>query len=219
MISNSFTGSILNNIFISTIRKLKSINIHVKAFIIDQDTNFLNFSKKNYVSPDEPHNEKIVYIFDPPHLLKSTFNMFLKYNFILENKLVDKTCLNFYYKDFFKPNVSTALTQTYSHVHSRPFKKKTIDLTFHIFNKSFIESMINERHKGFLLTTTEYIITFIHYINKLFHIFYSFNIHNNSALNWLLKGQAGSGSCDKSSVHCWRKDGTEASAHHEDICY
>lgn len=36
LITNNCTGSILNNIIISTVRKLNSINTHVKAFITDQ---------------------------------------------------------------------------------------------------------------------------------------------------------------------------------------
>lgn len=45
LISNSCTCSILNNILISTIRKLNSINTHVKAFITDQGQIFKIFLK------------------------------------------------------------------------------------------------------------------------------------------------------------------------------
>jgi hypothetical protein len=94
LISKSCSSRELNDIIFSTIRRLRNINITVKAFITDQGSNCIQFPNNNNVSPIEPYfevdEEKIVYIFDPPHLLKSTRNMFFKYNFKINDELVEK---------------------------------------------------------------------------------------------------------------------------------
>jgi len=77
----------------STIKKLLNISLNVKAFITDQGTNFFSFSKSVYVSPERPYfmvnGKEIVYLFDPPYLLKSTQNMFFKNHFSIDNDITD----------------------------------------------------------------------------------------------------------------------------------
>ena len=101
LISNSCSGMDLNDIIYSTIHRLHYRNINVKAFITDQGPNFIQFSNNNNISPIEPYFEvdekRVVYLFDPPHLLKSTRNMFFKHNFYINDDLVEKRYLNTYY--------------------------------------------------------------------------------------------------------------------------
>jgi len=79
-ISNSCTSFDLQDIILTSIFKLENIKINVKAFVSDMGSNFIGLSNKLQVSPERPYfeinNKKIVYIFDPPHLLKATRNMF-----------------------------------------------------------------------------------------------------------------------------------------------
>lgn len=80
-VSGSYKSIDLSDILLTTINKLFNINLNVKVFVTYQRLNFVNFSSSVYVSPEHPYftvnnNKKIVYLFDLPHLLKSTSNMF-----------------------------------------------------------------------------------------------------------------------------------------------
>jgi len=70
------------------------MKLNIKAFITDQGTNFVQFSKSLYVSSSKPYfdvdGKSIVYIFDPLHLIKSTRNMLFKHNFKINDNIVTK---------------------------------------------------------------------------------------------------------------------------------
>lgn len=80
-------------LFYSTIIKIQSINLEV-TFITDMETKFTKFSNDVSVSPSRPFfevdNQKIVCIFDPPHFLKVTKNMFFQHKFIIYDNFVEK---------------------------------------------------------------------------------------------------------------------------------
>lgn len=85
LISSTCTGYDLQDIIFATLIKLQSTPLDVKAFITDMGSNFVGLSNNLNITPSRPffeiNNKKIFYIFDPPHLLKSTRNMFLKHSF------------------------------------------------------------------------------------------------------------------------------------------
>jgi len=79
-VHNSFTGSSLQNTIFSTINRLYSTPLNVRVLTTDQGSNFYSFAKSVNVSEERPfftvNNKKIYYIFDPPHLMKSTKKQF-----------------------------------------------------------------------------------------------------------------------------------------------
>lgn len=101
LVSNSCSGIDLNLIIFSTIRRLRSIKLNGKSFITDQGSNFVKFFNSNHVTPEKPFFEldgqKVIYIFDPPHLLKSTRNVFFKHMIEINDKVVDKKYLDIFY--------------------------------------------------------------------------------------------------------------------------
>lgn len=56
--------------------------------------NFLKFSKDVHVNSTRPffflNNKKVIYIFDPPHILKATRNMFFQHNFQYKDELIEQ---------------------------------------------------------------------------------------------------------------------------------
>ncbi|CAI6351626.1 unnamed protein product [Macrosiphum euphorbiae] len=187
LISNSCTAIDLNNIIFSTIRRLKNININVKSLVTDQGSNFLSFSKINGVSPDEPYfvveGEKIIYIFDPPHLLKSTRNMFFKHNFEINNDLIDKKHLDEFYSFDSNCNLRTAPKLTYSHVHPGPFEKMKVRLATQVFSHSVAAGMSTALNIGILPNNSIPTINFINDMDKLFDIFNSSDTPNSKIFN------------------------------------
>lgn len=142
------------NIIVSTIRRLKNININVKAFVTDQGSNFINFSKINSVTPEEPYfevdKEKIMHIFDPPHLIKSTRNMFFKHNLIVDDETIDKKHVDTFYNYGSKCNVQMAPKLTFAHIHPSPFEKMKVRLEVQVFSHSVAAGMSAALNQGIL---------------------------------------------------------------------
>lgn len=82
--SSLCTGYDFQDIIFSTIIKIQSTYLDVKAFITYMGYNFVSFSNNVSIFPSRPYfevnNENIMYLFDPPHLLKATRYMFFNIN-------------------------------------------------------------------------------------------------------------------------------------------
>lgn len=187
LISNSCTGSDSNNIIVFTIQKLKNININDKAFFTDQGSNFVNFSKINSVTPEEPYfevdDDKIIYIFDPPHLLKSTRNMFFKHNLIVNDDVIEKKHVDTFYNYDSKCNVRMAPKLTYSHIHPTPFERMKVRLVARVFSHSLAAGMSAALNQGILPKTSKCTINFINFMERLFDIFNSSDTPNSKIYN------------------------------------
>lgn len=99
---NSTSADDLKEIIIETIRKLKNVGLNVLAITSDQGPNFYRLVKSYFkLTPEKPYffidNEIIFYIFDVPHLLKSTRNNFFSYNFNLNDGDTSKSYLEALY--------------------------------------------------------------------------------------------------------------------------
>lgn len=77
-INNSCTGIPLQNIIFAITSWLQSISVNIRVLTTDQGANFYSFANKMYVTSERPYffvnGIKIYYVFDAPHLLKSTRN-------------------------------------------------------------------------------------------------------------------------------------------------
>lgn len=97
-INNSCSGITLQNTIFAVISRIQSTSLIVKVVTTDQGSNFVSLASKMHVSKECPYfyvnGQKIFYIFDPPHLLKSTRNNFFKYQLSFLNGLTDKDILN-----------------------------------------------------------------------------------------------------------------------------
>lgn len=187
LVSSSCTGIDLKDIIISTICRLQNIKLNIRAFITDQGSNFANFSKSFYVSPDKPFFEvegkQIFYIFDPPHLLKSTRNMFFKHNLKINDSIVTKTHLDSFYNYDSECNLRLAPKLKYAHVHPGPFEKMRVYLASQIFSSSVAYGMTVTLSSGILPPSAQSTINFISDMDKLFDIFNSSKTPNLKEYN------------------------------------
>ena len=83
-------GEKLRNIIFEAIDRCKQVGITVKAIISDQGGNYRGLKKDLGVTKKIPfflrNGEKVYFIYDPPHLLKSVRNNLLKYDIILSKQ-------------------------------------------------------------------------------------------------------------------------------------
>lgn len=70
-------------LIVSLIRQLNSVEVFVKAVICDQGPNNYSLTRKLDIFLSQPYfvvdDSKIYFIFDPPHLMKTTRNLLPKH--------------------------------------------------------------------------------------------------------------------------------------------
>ena len=94
MISRGSTkAEMLKQFLVEVLEACHNVGLHVVATVCDMGTNNVK-AMKQFGSPEgEPYiqfqNQAIATIYDPPHLLKCTRNLFLKYDVHFESELLD----------------------------------------------------------------------------------------------------------------------------------
>jgi len=85
-VETACSSKILKDLIFDVIIKLRNSGATVLAFVTDMGSNFMQLSRELGISTENSifsvKEEKIVYFFDTPHLIKALRNMLLLYNYI-----------------------------------------------------------------------------------------------------------------------------------------
>ncbi|KAE9523295.1 hypothetical protein AGLY_016243 [Aphis glycines] len=165
LVSSSCTGYDLRDIIISTIIKIQSTSLDIKAFITDMGSNF------------------VVYIFDPPHLLKATRNMFFQHKFKFNEDLIEKKYLMSFYNQGSTCNLRLAPKLTYPHIYPNAFQKMRVYLAAQTFSATVAASIETYLELNKLSISSKQIINFFKDMDKLFDIFNSYKRPNVKDFN------------------------------------
>ncbi len=176
-VASTCTGYDLQNIIFQTIQKLSNISFNVVAMISDLGSNFKRFADQQSITPQTPYfnvgDKEIVYMFDPPHLLKATRNNFFNYRFKSQNKIAEKIHLtNFYDFDKSKQHqLAPKLTDV--HLNPNSFQKMKVKFACHVFSHTVVAGMTTLVSCNELPHSAFDTIDFIDSMDKLFDIFNS----------------------------------------------
>lgn len=178
---NSVNAEDLKEIIVETIRKLKGIGLNVLAVTSDQGPNFYKLVKnglkltleKPYFVVDESN---IFYLFDVPHLLKSTRNNFFSYNFCLVDGVTTKSYLEMMYTFDKVKQYRLAPRLSDEHLNPNNFKKMKVKLASQVFSHSVAVAMHTYIDFGKIPEEAKVTANFIEDMNKLFDIFNSSNL-------------------------------------------
>ncbi|KAE9538889.1 hypothetical protein AGLY_005471 [Aphis glycines] len=173
---SSCTFSNLISIVFSSIRQLQNIDFNIKALVSDQSKELVSFSRMMNVSSKKPYfdidGQRIVYIFNPPTLLRTTRDMFFKHSLYVNDEVVEKKYLDMYYNDIMSnSDLSSTVELTHKHIHPGPFDEINISLATQVFSGSVAESMFVAMNRGILPLSAQPTINFINNMHKLFDIF------------------------------------------------
>ncbi|KAL4113634.1 hypothetical protein QTP88_017219 [Uroleucon formosanum] len=176
-IASACTGYDLQNIIFQTVQKLANISINVLVMISDLSSSCKRFANSLSITPHTPYfnigDKEIVYIFDPPYLLKATRNHFFEYRFKSQNKIAEKVHLtNFYDSDSSKQHRLAPILTKY-HLNPNSFQKMSLKLASEIFNHTVVAGMTTLVSYDKLPHSASDTIDFLDSMNKLFYIFNS----------------------------------------------
>lgn len=140
------TSGELKNILFESVRKLNATGLNVLGVVSDQGSNFYKLVKTDLkLTVDNPYfkieNQELVYLFDVPHLLKSTRNNFFTYIFVMNTGETNKSFLeNMYHLDKQK-QYRLAPKLSNDHIFPNNFQKMKVKLASQIFSHSVAVAM------------------------------------------------------------------------------
>jgi len=186
---SSCTYSNLISIVFSVIRQLRNIDFNIKVLVSDQSKELVVFSKMMDVSSNTPYfdvdGQRIIYIFNPPTLLRTTRDMFFKHTLYVNDEVIEKKYLDMYYNDMSNSDLHSTVELTHKHIYPEPFDEINISLATQVFSGSVAESMSIAMIRGILPISSQPTINFINNMYKLFNIFknpYKYIIPQNEFL-------------------------------------
>lgn len=144
----------LKNLATQAITKLQEIGFHPLALINDQGLGKLGAALN--VTKENPsfliNGVEVVYLFDTPHLLKSTRNNLINYNFVLKNG--DVACWNDITTthQHFNGHYSGMINVSSSHLNPNKWEKMSVKLAAKVLSSSVSKSINLLVRKGKLIS-------------------------------------------------------------------
>lgn len=183
----------MNNLLINTISLLQNNYCKVRAIISDLGSNFYKFANDIGITPDRPYfiinNEKIFYIFDPPHLMKATRNNFFKHHFKFNDYLIDKSHIQKFYDHDKTLPLRLAPKLTNKHMDPNNFDKMRVKYAVQVLSSTVAAALSTHMSFGALPAASLGTITFIEKMDKLFDMVNSSSFESSKLYNRPFKGE------------------------------
>lgn len=177
-VENSCPVEDMKIIIFQAIQKLQSIALNVRALITDQGPNFQKLSNMLGISEEqfyfEIDDKKVYYLFDTPHLLKSTRNNFLVHQFKIDEGLTSKEHLITLYNLDKGKSFRFMHKITDMHLNPTSFKKMKVSLAAQLLSNSVATSLMMGIASGHLPQSATTTATFIENMDKLFDMLNSY---------------------------------------------
>lgn len=174
-VSDSCPVSDLREMLHTIVNNLSYSGLKVRAFITDQGSNFYKLQKDLGVTIETPYffvdEQQIFYMFDTPHLLKSTRNNLFDNILIYENAEIKKEYLNMLY-EFDKTKERKLVPKlTNSHMFPSNFEKMKVKYAAQVLSNSVAVGLECLLSFDYLPPESIHTIKFIEMMDKLFDIF------------------------------------------------
>ncbi|KAL4090756.1 hypothetical protein QTP88_025533 [Uroleucon formosanum] len=184
--------AVLRNLIINVLQELFDIGMSPKVLICDQCSNNQSALKSLNVTENKPYfyvNEnKIISLFDTPHLLKSVTNSLIGNTFKKNEKIISFNDFITTYDIDKKNKKSNALLKiTEAHIHPNSFQKMSVKLAAQIFSHSMASALRTCISTAEIKSkTASDTADFINFMNNLFDCLNSRNVFSENPYNCAL---------------------------------
>ncbi|XP_064475297.1 uncharacterized protein LOC135389170 [Ornithodoros turicata] len=136
------SANTLQALLVQLIQRLQSANIFVKVVVCDQGSSNCALARNLEVSPSQPYflvnDHKVYFMFDPPHLMKTTRNLLLKYDLL--NGSAEKKVQWAFIKQFYESNyplkARLAPKLTENHINPTVFNRMRVKFATQVLSDS-----------------------------------------------------------------------------------
>ena len=142
---------------LETIDKVQSIGLKVVAVISDLGSNFQKFVKELSVTPTKPwflhKGVKILYLFDPPHIIKAVRNNLINYEFHYDGKVASWKDIEALYKRDSELTIRCCPKLSDNHIHPNGFKKMKVKYATQVLSHTVSAAILTSVSLGALPTS------------------------------------------------------------------
>lgn len=180
----SIPADILKTMIHDCLTKLLSCGLLPKFIVCDQDASNRSAVAKLSISCQTPYveidNEKIFFFYDTPHLLKSTRNIFTKYDISIGGDIVRwRYVRDFYESDKTHP-VKIAPKLTDNHIDCNSFERMKVKYATQVLSRTVASGIDTYARLGGLPKEAIATSTFVKNMNDIFDVFNSSMRYNGS---------------------------------------
>lgn len=173
----------LKDILFQTVRKLSAIGLNVLGVVSDQGPNFQKLVKKTLnLTENDPcffvDNIKLVYLFDIPHLLKSTRNNLFSYLFLSTEGEINKKYIETMYNYDKSKDYRLCPKLTDEHIYPNSFQKMKVKYAAQVLSHSVSVALNWFVDFKLLPSAAKLTADFLHKMNNLFDILNSSHLNN-----------------------------------------
>jgi hypothetical protein len=194
--SNATSAEKLKALVTSAVEKLVNIGLIVRVVICDQGSTNQQMFRLFNVCVDKPYVElsglQVVFMFDPPHLLKNVRNNLCKHDFVIDGKTVSWK----YVKQFFESDSSLKIRMapklTKKHIELPPFAAMRVCLAAQVFSHTVAAGILTYVALGKMPDEATATAEFVKLIDSLFDCFNSRNLYDKKALRRPLTAKSAS---------------------------
>ncbi|KAJ8909445.1 hypothetical protein NQ315_003493 [Exocentrus adspersus] len=184
----SISASDVKDLLEKLIEQLTNIGLDVVALVSNMGSNFIQLSKLLGVTTDNSYveigNKKLLYYFDPCHLMKAARNNLINNNFHWDTYRASwEDIQNFYEKDKVKLN-RMAPKLSAAHLAPTNFQKMNVSLAAQTLSNTVALGIDNHIYFHSLPDEAAGTVQFIRNFDKLFNIFNARNRNPTSKLDY-----------------------------------
>ncbi|KAK9709679.1 Transposase protein [Popillia japonica] len=202
-------GIVSDMILFEAISQLKRIGLTVCGIVSDMGSNNMQVAHSLQITPEKPYfhvnEEKIVYMFDTPHLIKALRNNLLKYKFVSEEKEIRWDYITQFYNNDKKYGIRAAPKLTDSHIQPTNFEKMKVKYATQVFSATVSAGLNLYIRFGAIPAAAIATAEFIDKIDKCFDLLNSSSTSSPKQYNRAFKGldfqlfQSGTENCEGDS--------------------
>lgn len=174
---NTTSADKLKSLVLSAVEKLGKIGLSVRVVICDQGATNQQMFRFFGVSADKPFVEvdgnRVVFMFDSPHLLKNVRNNLLKHDFIIGLKRVSWKYIAAFYESDSKRSIRMAPRLTKKHLELPPFAAMRVCYAAQVLSHTVAAGICTYIDLGKMSDEAMHTAEFITLIDGLFDSFNS----------------------------------------------
>ena len=178
LLNKSFDSEKSKCVILDCIYKLQSIGLIVLSLITDMGSDYRKMIKLLGVTKEKPYftveNQKIFYMFDPPHDIKACRNNFMENNIFVNNNLIDWKWVQKTY-EYDQNNLHYKLVPKLgvNHITPNNFQKMRVYLAVQVLSNTMASAIRTHVQLKNFTEDALHTATFIEYMDGLFDIFNS----------------------------------------------
>ena len=174
-------AEILESLLLEAVQKLFDIGILVKAIVCDQGSSNRSLFTRLNISPERPfirvNGHHVYVLYDPPHLVKSIRNNFVKYDFECDEGLASFQHVQQFFENDSKLPVRMCPKLGPKHVELTNFSKMRVCLATQLLSHSTAAALMTYISIGALPDCARATVSFIDRFDRLFDCFNSVQQH------------------------------------------